>query len=204
MENVYSFTAAVRGYHHYRKFWKPKENETLKCLYEENNPYDHFAIKTLSSDGKIVGHLPREISRVTKFFLDRGANISVKLTSRHYRRSPLVQGGMEIACLVTAKIPATLKNSKLGEKYLELVKSKYTEPKNEEILGCFVTEAEETENPFRNENQIRRWNRSTVRNGPPPKKLSKQTDIRKMFAPTGRTLSSKRSGPKNPEVIELD
>ena len=70
------------------------------CLYEENNPYDHFAIKTLSSDGKIVGHLPREISRVTKFFLDHGANISVKLTSRHYRRSPFVQGGMEIACLV--------------------------------------------------------------------------------------------------------
>ena len=94
MENVYTFTAAVRGYHHHRKFWKPKENKTLQCLFEKDNLYDHFAIKTVSSDGKTVGHLPREISRVTKFFLDRGARVNAKLTSRHYRRSPLVQGGM--------------------------------------------------------------------------------------------------------------
>ena len=55
MENVYSFTAAVRGFHYYRKFWKPKENEKLDCSHEEH-------------DGMIVGHLPREISRIKKFF----------------------------------------------------------------------------------------------------------------------------------------
>ena len=41
-----------------------------------------------------------EISRVTKFLLDRGANASSKLTSTHYRRSPLVLGGIEIPCVV--------------------------------------------------------------------------------------------------------
>ena len=48
---------------------------------------------------------------------------------------------MEIACLVRARIPATLKNTKLAEKCLQLVRERerYTKPKNEEILGCFVT-----------------------------------------------------------------
>lgn len=42
---MYSFTSAVCGFHYYRKFWKPIENETLNCLYEDNNPYDKFEIK---------------------------------------------------------------------------------------------------------------------------------------------------------------
>ena len=119
MENVYSFTAAVRGFHYYRKFWKPKENEKLDCSHEEHNPFDWFAIKTVTSDGMIVGHLPREISRITNFFLDFGVVMQVELTSKHYRHSPLVKCGMEIACLVRVRIPTTLKNTKLAEKYLE-------------------------------------------------------------------------------------
>ena len=51
-----------------------------------------------------VGHLPMEISRVTKFFMNRGATVTLTLTSEHYRRSPLVQGGVEISRKVTAKI----------------------------------------------------------------------------------------------------
>ena len=43
--------------------------------------------------------------------------MQVELTSKHYRRSPLVKGGMEIACLVRVRIPATLKNTKLVGKY---------------------------------------------------------------------------------------
>ena len=58
---------------------------------------------------------------------------------KHYRRSPLVKGGMEIVCLVRARIPATLKKYQARRKMLTLVRERYTEPKNEEILGCFVT-----------------------------------------------------------------
>ena len=32
-----------------------------------------------------------------------------ELTSDHYRCSPLVQGGIEIACLVAVEMPVTLK-----------------------------------------------------------------------------------------------
>lgn len=54
--------------------------------------------------------------------------MQVELTSEHYHRSALVQSRMKIACLVTAKMPATLKNTKLAEKYLGLVKEKHIEP----------------------------------------------------------------------------
>ena len=139
MENVYSFTAAVRGFHYYIKFWKSKENEKLDCSHKEHNPFDWFAIKTVISDEMIVGHLPREISRITKFFLNGGAVMQAELTSKDYRRSQLVKSGMEIACSVRARIPMTLKNTNLSEKYLELARDRYTKPKNEESLGCFVT-----------------------------------------------------------------
>ena len=58
-----------------------------------------------------------EISRVTKFLLDRGANVSAKLTITHYRRSPLVQGGIEIPCVVAASMPCTVINQLLMERY---------------------------------------------------------------------------------------
>ena len=67
---------------------------------------------------------------------------SVELTWKHYRRSTLVQGAMEIACLVTVKMAATCKIAMLAEKYLELVMEKYTQPKDEELLDCFVTNIE--------------------------------------------------------------
>ena len=85
-----------------------------------------------------MGHLPREVSRVTKFLLERGARISLVLSSRHYRRSPLVQGGLEIACHVTVKLPGTIKNHLIMDRYQQLVLDLYTEPKDEEILGSIL------------------------------------------------------------------
>ena len=62
------------------------------CFYEPGNVFDQFAIKTVDERGETVGHLPKEIFRVTPYFLDLGISMHCKLTSRHYRRSPLVQG----------------------------------------------------------------------------------------------------------------
>ena len=75
--------------------------------------------------------------------MDRGAIASAQLTSEHYRRSPIVQGGMEIACKVTVKIPGMCVNILLMEKYKQLKQQLYIEPKNEEILGSFL-QANET------------------------------------------------------------
>ena len=77
--------SAVRGHHYYKARWHPIENESLNCFYEANNPNDLFAIKVckIGSD-EIVGHLPMEISRITKFLLDRGASVSANLIGTHY------------------------------------------------------------------------------------------------------------------------
>ena len=67
---VTEFSAAVRGYHYYGSIWFPEKEDQLDCSQDFGNVFDVFAIKP---DGKVVGHLPREISRATKFLLDRGA-----------------------------------------------------------------------------------------------------------------------------------
>ena len=108
-------------------------------MHELNNPYDQFAIKFVTLNGETVGHLPKELSRITKFYLDRGVSMRVELTSKLCRR-PSVQGGMKIACLVVTRMPATQRNTEITEKYLTLVKELYAELKEEEILGCFVDE----------------------------------------------------------------
>ena len=111
----------------------------MECHHEEANPFDQYAIKVCDiGNDTPVGHLPREMSRATKLFMDREATIDVQLTSEHYRRSPIVQGGMEIACKVTAKISGTCMNLMLIEKYKSVVQELYIEPKEEEVLGSYL------------------------------------------------------------------
>ena len=85
---------AVRGYHVYKGVWEPKERQVLSCSHEENNVYDMFAIKTCLTDenGKeqIVEDLRLELSRFTKYLLERGAAVTAKVTSTYYPRSVLV------------------------------------------------------------------------------------------------------------------
>ena len=67
---------------------------------------------------RTVGHLPVEISRKTKFLLDGGAEDIVKLTKTHFRRSPLVQGGLEIPEVLVAKMNGySVRNQMLLQKY---------------------------------------------------------------------------------------
>ena len=146
MEKLMEFTAAVRGYHHYMKHWQPTENECLDCGHEEDNPYDYFAIKTCQRPtGKIVGHLPIEISRSTKFLLDRGARITATLSSTSYYRSPLVQGGLEIPCLVEVFMPRTIKNKELISKYREMVEMLYQQTDGRPVLGNILVHGEATD-----------------------------------------------------------
>ena len=137
---IYEFPAAVRGYHHYKKFWNLEPQQVLNCYHEKNNTYDRYAIMTceIGKDEIPVGHLPMEISRVTKFFIDRGATVTAELTRKYYRRSPLIQGGIEIPCKITNKISGTVINLLIMEKYIQLVQEFYTEPKDEDILGSYL------------------------------------------------------------------
>ena len=78
-------------------------NQKRKCFHEENNLFDMFAIR-VCDDVKIVGHLQMKIPRPTKCLLDSGAVFTVELISTNYRRSPLIQGSLEIPAKVTVKL----------------------------------------------------------------------------------------------------
>ena len=66
----FEFTATIRGFHIYQKVWQPGLNDTLVCIHEGGNEFDAFSVKTVcADDNAIVGHLPREISRPTKYLL---------------------------------------------------------------------------------------------------------------------------------------
>ena len=133
------FTAAVRGFHVFWKKWKRALNKQLHCLQDPDNDYDVFCIKTCKPDKTTVGHLPREILQPTKFLLDRGVEIVAEIKISYYRKSPLIQGGLEIRCKVSVGLPGTIKNHMLLDRYKELVNKLYCEEKNEVIIRNFLT-----------------------------------------------------------------
>ena len=135
---VTEFSAVVRGYHYYGSICFPEKGEQLDCSHDFGNVFHVFAIKTCKPNATVVGHLPRESLRSTKFLFDRGVQISAILTSTDYRRSPLVQGGFEIACKVIVKLAGTVQNHLLMDRYVEIVKVNYIVLKNEVILGSFL------------------------------------------------------------------
>lgn len=73
---TFEFESCIRGYHVYQKVWKAEIGETLECVTEDNNPYDKNAVAVLR-DGEVIGHIPRTNSKVCRFFLSRGGQITV-------------------------------------------------------------------------------------------------------------------------------
>ena len=200
--NYFQFSADVRGFQSYRRSWLPELEQTLNCFHEEGNTFDRFAIKVCEKDkNEIVGNLPMEISRVTKCLQDRGANVSAKLTRTHYRKSPLVQSRIDIACVVTVSMRGTVINQLLMERYKQLVETLYTEPKEEEIFGTFL----QLENTGEQDLAVV---------APKQKKKPKcspesdknQKDIQSYFAATPRQATKKpeTKKPKSPSVITID
>ena len=152
LERPLSLQAAVREFHVYKAIWEPNDSEVLTCSHEENNPHDPFVIKTCQIDsGKIVGHIPMELFRIRKFILDRGAKIKVKLRQTHYRRSPLVQGGLEIPCDLVVRMTNTMKSAEL-----KLFENCYEEPQEIVILGTFGSKSVENIRGNEKNNPLRR------------------------------------------------
>ena len=187
------FTAAVRGFHVFRKKWKPASNEQLYCLQHLDNGYDVFSIKTCKADKTTLGYLPKEISRPTKFLLDRGVEIAAEIESSHYRRSPLIQGGLEICCKVSVTLPGTIKNHKLLDRYKEVVNKLYCEPKNEEIIGNLLisvpNENIHLNQPHQQQLTQKKVNRKRKTN---EKQLTSKNDIRNCFNMSGTSKSKEQ------------
>ena len=133
MEVKYSFLCGLRGYHEYRLVWTPSLNEVLPARHEPSNLYDPYAIACMKRlPGQlvqsVVGHLPKEIARLTWYIIFHGAVVSAKVVDVHHRRSPLVQGGLEVPVEVTVEMELSEQNKLALQKFEALVQKKYKEP----------------------------------------------------------------------------
>ena len=70
MESELVKESVVLGHHIYKDVWSPVVGELLPVLQESNNVHDRRAVAVFS-DVNIVGHVPRELSRIFWFFLDK-------------------------------------------------------------------------------------------------------------------------------------
>ena len=89
----------MRGYHVYNNVWEAAAGETLLCVREPRNAHDRYAV-AIEKDGRIIGHLSREVSRVCALLLKRGGSIRCTVTGRRRYSADLPQGGLEIPCFV--------------------------------------------------------------------------------------------------------
>ena len=128
-----AFPCGLRGLHVYKELWNPRLNEKLDTIHEENNPHDRYAVAAIRETVSrltpvVVGHLPREISRFTRFIILHGATVKVKVSNTKYRRSPLIQGGLEIPIEVELHMENSAENQQALSKYLTLRAENYYEP----------------------------------------------------------------------------
>ena len=63
-------TSCIRGFHEYCENWNAVVGETMECKREIDNIKDRYAVAVIKNE-EIVGHLPRNISRVCSLFLHR-------------------------------------------------------------------------------------------------------------------------------------
>ena len=74
---------AVRGYHVYKEVWRPYIGDEFLTFHKNGNTKDKYAIAVTPADSKseckqIVGHLPKEISKICFYFIAHRGIILVK------------------------------------------------------------------------------------------------------------------------------
>ena len=104
-------------------------NKVLSVEHKISNMYDQYAIalkKRLPGriTDSVVGNMLKELSRIIYFIMLHGASVSAKVIDTHHRRSPLLQGGLEIRVEVTVEMPSSGKNELAIKIFQELVMKK--------------------------------------------------------------------------------
>ena len=76
--------SVVRGHHIYKAIWNCAIHEVLVCDQESNNNEDSCAV-AVKLGGTIIGHVPRDISRICWYFLERDGAVLFEITG-HWQR----------------------------------------------------------------------------------------------------------------------
>ena len=96
-----NFETVVRGHHVYKSVWTPVMDQELECAHDtrdEAKEHDVNAIrvylvnKQLEDKQKLVGHVPIELSRLWKIFLDANSEnkLFAQVTGKRRREGGLV------------------------------------------------------------------------------------------------------------------
>ena len=108
MTFTFSLESSSRGYHKYQSIWpNPTVDDELICEREVGNPHDTHAVaikKDISGVLTTVEHVPRKISKVSSIFIRRGGTIQGRVNRHQCYSVDLVQGGLEIPCILTYTI----------------------------------------------------------------------------------------------------
>ena len=79
MEFTYQIESVIRGHHIYKTVWIHFIGKTLSLRIEDGNEQDSLAVAVIKNDN-IVGHTPRQFSRVFYFFLNHDGTIHAEIT----------------------------------------------------------------------------------------------------------------------------
>ena len=102
--SCHEWSSYVRGYQVYQAVWIPAMGEMLRLAVEPTNSHDTcmyaVAVMQVGYDGtvRVVGHLPRNSSRVISFFLKKNESAGYcKVTGERTNRGAGL--GLEILCI---------------------------------------------------------------------------------------------------------
>ena len=98
-EESFQLESAVRGHHVYESVWTPFVGQLLQVQSESENSHDVYAVAVIFDDA-VVGHLPREFSRVAFYFLQHGGRITCEIAGSR-KLSDVHNKGLVVPCLYT-------------------------------------------------------------------------------------------------------
>ena len=90
---IFLYESVIRGHHIYKGVWTPITAEIPSVTTDLANRHDRFVVAVLKA-GAIVGHVPREVSRLFYFFLLHGGRITCEVTGKRKFGK-----GLEVPCI---------------------------------------------------------------------------------------------------------
>ena len=114
----FKIKCASRGFHVYRDFCKPNIHDLFAMA---------FKVKSAAMLTKaVIGHIPREISRFCRYFMDYGGLLEARVRDTVCRISPIPNKGLEIPVTLIVKKGST--NSEVFRKIKHFLEEYYIEP----------------------------------------------------------------------------
>ena len=87
-------------------------------------------------DSALVGHLPREILRATRYLILHGGVVEVEVINPKHRTSPLVQGKLEILVKVIIEMEHSTRGREILARYQTHIRDNYKEPTDGNFDDC--------------------------------------------------------------------